>query len=184
MNQAFKKIEEKKRQAELSKYTQKGLLTHRFRLQPEGRETRGLLRAYFEQEHERYPEFIGIGFKGSQVKGYATKDSDWDLVLLFDEEKKQYSDISDSLTLVNRSIEDFAEKNNIEFGTGYSYNEVGFCIYERHRVPRDMKDLAENIQDKNYRQMADAIISQYQELFLPYMGDIKAIRAIRREVFD
>jgi hypothetical protein len=170
MNKGFEKVENEKITRELGHFTQEKLLGHRFRLVKEGKDVRDAIRELFTEQHRLYPEFIGVGFLGSQIKGYAKPDSDWDLNLLFDEGKKQYSDISDSLTPVNRAFEEFSDKKNIVFGKDYSYPEVKFSVYDGARLSRDMSDLSKNLTDKRDDDLRTIILDGYVRLFLPYIG--------------
>ncbi len=184
MTNGFKRLEAEKKRRELSYFTPERLLSHRFRLPETGGEIRKGIRELYTTQHQLYPEFIGVGFIGSQIKGYAKPESDWDLVLLFDEEKTPNGNTEDPITLVNDAFNKFAENNNIVFGKDYSYQGTKSCTYNKSRLGKDLTSLAANIENPKYEQMSDCIINEYQFLFLPYMGEVKEIRRIRKEFFD
>jgi predicted nucleotidyltransferase len=120
-----KNLEKAQRELTALRNPNLGLNAHRFRLDHEAhRNSLKELKAFHTQESKKFPEFLGIGFFGSQVKGYATEGSDWDLVLLFDENRSTYSDIGDSLTAVNRELPRISEKSISPL----------FCVISEQRI--------------------------------------------------
>ncbi len=158
-----------------------GLNTHRFRLGSEAsREFLTELRAFYTRESKVFPEFLGIGFFGSQVKGYASEGSDWDLVLLFDEDKSTYSDIGDSLTVINREVSKISERSINPIFCVNSEQRMRLFLSILKRLVLDFKSTS--LSDEDNRTMNE-LIENLAFLYLPYIGNLSEIHRFRSIFF-